>query len=475
MQANRLIDDMIDLEIEKINKIINKIKSDDIYDQHEIELWESIERVHLLGRRVGLGVLGLADALAMLNLQYASDEALNQIEKIFKKFHETLMISQWTLAIERGAFEVWNWDLEKDCVYIKNLPPSIQEKIKQYGRRNISFSTIAPTGSISILAQTSSGIEPIFMREYQRRRKLQSDELEQGVTPNFIDDEGVKWISYTVYHHNLEKWKKLHPNKDISKSPYANSEAGELDWRYRVKLQGLINKYITHSISSTCNLNKNISIDDVSELYLLAWKTECKGITIYRDGSRDGVLISNNQTKDVQCVERPKILSCDIHYSTIEGNPWIFFVGLLDGKPYEILGGKRTNIEIPKKYKTGWISKNGKIDKVRTYDLILGSLENEEEQLIIKDIGHIFSVDNSSFTRNVSMSLRYNIPINIICEQLHKDGEHNMFSFAKGVARVLKKYIKDGTEGGACPECDSKLIYKDGCVSCIQCGFSLCN
>ena len=482
--ASKMIDDMVDLEIEKVNKIIDKIKNDpDSEDdkRDEIKLWETIKLNYQNGRRVGLGILGFGDMIAMLNMTYDSDQAISIAEDVFKNFHQNVMESQAIISEQRGPFKVFDWEKESGNFYYNDIDQSIIERIKKTGRRNISITTIAPTGTIAMLAQVSSGIEPIFMRSYNRRRKLNGEEIDKGVTPDHVDDEGINWIHYQVFHHKLNEWKQLHLGESVDQSPYWGSEAGELDWRVRVKLQSIAQKYITHSISSTCNLHKQITQEEIGQIYLQAWKQGCKGITIYRDGSRDGILFSDEEDKENNIIEshapkRPKVLPCDIHYSTIEGNPWIFFVGHLNDAPYEILGGKRSHIEIPKKYKTGWIKKNGKVNGRRKYDLVLGSLDNDEEQTMIKDIGHNFSVDKSSFTRNISMSLRHGVPIKIICEQLHKDGESDIFSFAKGVARVLKKYIRDGESAtGECPGCGDQLKYKDGCVCCMSCGWSKCS
>lgn len=482
--ASRLIDDMIDLELEKCDKIIKKIINDPESNEIklvELKLWEKIKKTYIDGRRVGLGFTGLADTLAMLGLKYASPKSLEQIEEIMKNFHFTLSENQAILAKERGSFSVWDWKKESNCHYNKILPKRISDLIQQNGRRNISFSTCAPAGSISLLAQISSGIEPVFMLEYKRNRKLSQEEIDQGIKEEYIDPDGIKWTSCKVFHPGLKQWKQINPKKSIEKSPYFGCTASELNWKDRVKLQGLIQQYITHSISSTCNLPKNVSEEEVSDLYLTAWKEGCKGITIYRDGSRKGVLESNKDKEhsifETTAPFREKSLPCDIHYSTIQGNNWIFFVGLFNGRPYEIFGGQRTKIEIPKKYKTGWILKNGRDENGRrTYSLYLGTLEESDERLIIKDIASEFSPDVGSYTRIISTMLRHGVPIKIICEQLYKDSGNEWTTFEKGCARVLKKYIKDGEKaGGICENCKSdSLQYRDGCVICVSCGASKC-
>lgn len=482
--AIRLIDDLVDLEVEKVQGILDKInldpESDDV-KRNEKKLWTKILENYRKGRRVGLGITGLADMLAAMNLKYDSDDTLKFIEKTFKSFHETIMDENAEMAKERGKFEVWDWENEKDCHYIKILPDEIKDKIKKNGRRNISLTTIAPTGSISLLTQTSSGIEPVFKLAYTRRRKMTKEEIEKGIKPEFVDNDGVKWISFNVEHHGLEKWKKVYPKRDIKESPYWGCEASQLNWKNRIKMQSAIQAYISHSISATCNLNKDIAEAEVNDIYIKAWEAGCKGVTIYRDGSRTGVLVEKNEDKaDISqssAPKRPKVLECDIHYSTINGKEWIFFVGKMKGKPYDIFGGKKSSVEIAKKFKVGWIVKNGKIDGISTYDLYLGSLDDENERIIIKDIAHEFSPEAGSYTRIISAMLRHGIPINFICEQLHKvDEKANMFTFEMGISRVLKKYIRDGEKAGSkCHQCGGEMKYEGGCVICTVCGHSLCS
>jgi len=489
----RLIDDMIDLEIEKVNQIIAKIESDpedEEIKKEELNLWQKILYYYEQGRRTGLGVTALGDMLASLGIQYGSDKALETTEHVFKLFHLYTYDENANLAKERGSFPVWDWEKEKDSHYIKILPKEVQAKIKKYGRRNIASNTCAPAGSVSILTQTTSGIEPLFMRTYIRNRKMTSEEIQSGMKEAHIDSDGIKWTSYEVYHHGLEKWSEKHPNAKIENSPYANSEAAELDWRFRVKLQGIVQKYIDHSISSTVNLKKDISKEEVSELYMLAHEYKCKGVTTYRDGSRMGVLTSSvDKNKDKKFIsdnhapKREHVLSCEIHYSNIKNietgdiDQWIFMIGLFNGRPYEIFGGKKRNIEIPKKYKNGWIVKNGKNSQgIRTYDLYLGSLEESEERMIIKDIANEFSKSASSYTRIISTMLRHGVPIKTICEQLQKDSASDMWTFEKAVSRTIKKYIKDGEmANGSCQSCGhGELQYRDGCVICPSCGWSKC-
>lgn len=483
--ATRLIDDLVDLEIEKVKIVISKIKSDKEPDEIknvELNVWKTILKRHEDDRRVGLGVTGLADCLAMLGIRYGSAEAMKEIEVIFKSFHTYNMIEQCELAKERGSFKGWKYDLEKDNPHLTILSKEVKTEIEKYGRRNISTTTCAPAGTISIITRTSSGVEPVFEVEYHRRSKMTPEEEVKGVKPSNIDASGVKWKEYVVVHRGQQEWKKSNPDKKIEESPYHGCDARRLDWRGRVKTQAVIQKYITSSISSTINMPKSSTIKDVNDAYIMAWEEGCKGITVYRDGSRENILSTGAKTEDIietSAPKRPNVLSCDIHYSTIEKNNWAFFVGLLNGRPYDIFGGKKINVEIPKKFKNGWIKKNGKNERgVSTYDLYLGSLEESEDRMIIHDIASVFQPDTGSYTRMISAMLRHGIPIKFICEQLHKDSEEtSMFTFEKGVARVLKKYIKDGEKAtGLCLSCKSvNLQYRDGCVYCADCGYSKCS
>lgn len=472
----RLIDDAVDLEMEKIELIIKKIKTDPEPEEIknvELNLWKKILDICKKGRRVGIGTTGLADMLAKLNIKYASDKALAKVEKVFKKFHETIYDESCNLAKERGKFEVWDWEKEKDSHYIKILPKELQAKIKEHGRRNISNTTCPPTGSVSNLTMTSSGIEPVFMLSYKRNKKLTEDEITQGISPSYVDYSGIKWISFEVEHPGLQQWKQVHPKKSIEHSPYHGCTANDLNWKNRIKMQGLIQKYIDNSISVTVNLPKETSVEDVSKMYLFAWKEKCKGLTIYREGSRKGVL----EKKEDVLNKRPNVLPCNIHYSTIDGKEWIFFVGLVNDQPYEIFGGKREKVEIPKKYKSGWLVKEGKNDKGQnTYNLHVGSLEKSDDRLVVNDVNNIFSTHLGSYTRIISMMLRHRLPIQVICEQLKKDTYVTIGTFESAISRVLMKYIKHGTSSDeVCPNCKmAKLIYQEGCMHCPQCLTSRC-
>ena len=468
--AMRLSDDLVELELEKLENIRRVSDSDD-----EKELWTNLYKACSDGRRTGLGTHGLADAIARLNLAYDSDEALKVVDKIY----ETLKVSAYSesveLAKERGSFPVFDWQIEKDNAFIKSLPEALKAKIREHGRRNISILTNAPTGSVSIVSKTSSGIEPVFRNMYVRRRKLSHNELDE--TPDFVDDLGDRWKEFKVYHHNVQEYMKT-----LGKDEYPAFfvESDQIDWTRRVDIQAAIQKHIDHSISSTINLPKGTSPDVVGELYKEAWQKGLKGVTVYVDGSRTGVLITEDEeTKDTfvqnSAPKRPSELACDIHRPTIQGEEWTVLVGLMDGKPYEIMGGLSTYVEIPKKYTEGVIIKHPRKSTNSVYDLRFGEEGNE---VVVKNIVRAFDNPNYSvMTRVLSLSLRHGSDVKYVVEQLRKDRDSDMFSFSKVVARVLKKYIEDGTKASdkVCPDCSAEeLIYVEGCVTCQACGYAKC-
>lgn len=486
----RLIDDLVDLELEKVEKIIKKVQSDpepEFVKAIELNLWQKILETSKKGRKTGLGVTGLADMLASLNIKYSSQEAIDFCDKLFARLQNNVYNESAILAKERGAFSCWNWEKEKDNHYIKKLPKETQELIKKYGRRNIANLTLSPAGTTSLVTQTTSGIEPLYRHEMTRRRKMTQDEEKAGVLPDSIDTDGIKWIHSRVYHKGFLDWQQVTGKDCICDSPYSKSEAYELDPMFRVKLQGIIQSHIDSSISSTVNLPKTTTKEQVSDLYLAAFRAKCKGLTIYRDGSREGVLLTGTERPskimDSQAPSRTELLPCEIHTSTIKGNKWVFLVGLLDDRPYEVFGGKLENIDIPKKFIKGRekadavIRKNGKNSAgISTYDLLLGTTSTTHP-LEIKDVASMFSADNGTPTRLISMLLRHGVSIDNICEQIRKiPQEDSMMTFEKGISRVLRKYVADKTKAkGVCPECQSSLIYEGGCVKCSQCSWSRCD
>jgi len=467
----RLSDDLVELEIEKLEKIIKAADTPD-----EKSLWRKLLSACKKGRRTGLGTHGLADALACLSLAYDSKGALKVIDSIYGALKNSAYKESCLLARQRGAFEVFNWEKEKDNLFIKSLAPALQELIKKYGRRNISILTNAPTGSVSIMSQTSSGLEPVFRNSYIRRRKLSHNE--KDIEADFIDELGDKWLEYKIYHHNVQEWLNLHSNDKI---PDFFVTSDNIDWQKRIKIQSVIQRHIDHAISSTINLPKETPPAIVGELYLKGWKAGLKGITVYVDGSRSGVLITEKENKKETfpqngATKRPNDLICDIHHTTIKGERWTILVGLFEDRPYEVLGGLSNLIEIPKSYTTGILTKHHYKTKSNRYDLKFGT---NGDEVVVKGVVKVFDNPNhSAFTRMISLSLRHGGPPRLLVEQLLKDKDHDMFSFARCLARILKNYIKDGEEAHSdkvCPECNSGgLIYQDGCVTCSSCGYAKC-
>ena len=469
--AMRLSDDLVELELEKLANI------KDITDQEdEKALWNKLYETCAKGRRTGLGTHGLADAIARLGLAYDSDEAVKTIDKIYKTLKVESYKESVALAKERGTFPAFSWDLEKNNAFIQSLPKSLREDIAKYGRRNISILTNAPTGSVSILSQTSSGLEPVFRNSYIRRRKL--DHSESNIEADFVDDLGDRWKEFEVFHHNVQEYMDIMNVKEL---PDFFIESDQINWNKRIDIQATIQRHIDHSISSTINLPKDTDPSIVGELYFEGWRKGLKGITVYVDGSRSGVLVTKDEKEDAYFIQnnapkRPIELPCEIHRPTIQGEEWTILVGLMDGKPYEIMGGLSTFVEVPRKLTHGILVKHPRKSTNSIYDLKIG--ENGSE-FRIKDIVKVFDNPNHSvFTRMISLSLRHGSGVKYVVEQLRKDKNSDMFSFSKVIARVLKKYIEDGdiASDKNCPECSAEgLIYVDGCVTCTSCGFSKCS
>lgn len=484
-KAQRLMDDMVDLELEKIQLIIDKVKSDpepDYIKAPELSLWEKIYKTAENGRRTGLGITALGDTLAYLGLRYGSDESIKMTEEIYRTLAIASYKASVDMAEERGAFPVYSYDKEKNHEFIldvMNEDLELKAKWAKFGRRNIANLTTAPAGSVSIECQTTSGIEPAFMVQYKRRKKItNSDEV---ATVDFIDDLGDKWQEFTVYHHGFKKWMEVTGLTAYEDSPYFKSMSGDVDWEAKVRLQGAAQKWVDHAISCTVNVPNETTVETVQKIYSTGWKSGCKGLTIYRDGSRSGVLIADEPKKEVPtkalvdhfAPKRPEILPCDIYHFTVKGEKWNAFVGLYEGRPYEIFAGRAEYIAIPKSRKTGTIKKNG------AYNVIIGEGENE---ITIKDLAKVFeNSTESAFTRTISLALRHGTPIQFVVEQLDKGAskEDEMFSLSKGLMRVLKAYIKDGTTVSSttkCPGCGASgsLVYQDGCMLCSSCGDSKC-
>jgi ribonucleoside-diphosphate reductase alpha chain len=494
-KAQRLMDDMVDLEIEQVDKILAKIDEDpepESVKRIEKDLWENIKKQATRGRRTGLGVTAVGDTLAALGIQYGSKKSITVVEKFYKCLAVNAYRSSCILAKERGAFPIHSNDKEMGHPFLERIwkaAPDVYDMSKKYGRRNIALTTTAPAGSVSTLTQTTSGIEPAYLLKYTRRKKITESDINASI--DFVDDVGDKWQEYTVYHHGFKNWMDvaqlenpsifngLSQEAVVEMSPYAGATSNEIDWVAKVKMQAAAQKWVCHAISNTTNVPADTDTDTIKKIYMEGWKSGCKGVTVYRDGSRSGVLVSTEKEKSFksrEAPERPEELRCDIHHASIRGEAWTVMVGILDGQPYEVMGGLQKYIEIPKKYKSGIIIKHAYKSKNSRYDLQIGK---NGDGFLIKDIVSVFDNPNhAGYTRTISLAMRHGAPAQYVVEQLLKDREMDMFSFSKVIARVLKTYIKDGTVPGknVCENCGAEdtLSYQEGCVSCTACGHAKC-
>lgn len=483
VKAQRLMDDLIDIEIEHIDAIIKKVESDpepDDIKAIETALWQKIRDACVKGRRTGLGLTGVGDTLAYLNIRYGSKESILMIEELYRSLAVAANKSSVQLAVERGAFPICDVSRMVKHQFISRLLDASDAETRaafmKYGRRNICLTTTAPAGSVSLMTRTTSGIEPAYMLQYVRRRKLTQNDV--GIRVDFEDSMGDKWQEYDVFHPGFKHWRDVSGLTDVKSSPYHMSTSNDVDWVASVDVQAVAQRWIEHSLSKTCNLPASTTRDVVAQVYMRAWKTGCKGFTVYRDGCRAGVLVSakTNDVATTTKTTRPKELPCEIHHANIKGEAWTILVGMIDEKPYEIFGGLSRFVEIPKKYDRGLIIKNERKTMAATYDLRICN----GSDITIKDIVEQFDNPNHSvMTRMISLALRQGAPIQQVVEQLQKgDRDSDMFSFAKVLSRVLKGYIVDGAETDIVKKCDScggtKFHYSEGCVSCSSCGWSRC-
>lgn len=487
-ESQRLMDDLVELELQAIEKILGKIESDsepDNIKSVELETWQLLYNAGKKGRRTGLGFTALADVLAALGMKYDSQEAIEMIEAIMRFKLKAEFDSSIDMAIERGSFEGFDPIIENESEFVQMIQkefPNLYDRMMKYGRRNISISTVAPTGSLSILAQSSSGLEPVFMTSYKRRKKVNASNLDVKV--DFVDDLGDKWQEFPVYHPKLKMWMDITGEVDELKSPYQGSTAPEIDWIQRVQIQSIIQKYITHSISSTINLPNDVSIEKVGDIYMKSWEMGLKGITVYRDGSRSGVLISNEPKKETyketNAPKRPKSLDCDIIRFTNKGEKWIGFVGVFDGRPYEVFTGRADSYsildtEIPSSIESGQMRRS-KIDGQSKYDFIYN---DKGEEKIQEWINKAFNNHYWNYARMISGVLRHGMPLPYVVDlinTLNLDDEV-ITTWKNGVARMIKKYIPNGTEATdkKCKDCSSEsVIYQEGCLVCNNCGSSKC-
>ena len=499
--AQRIMDDIIDLELEKVEAILEKIYTDpedEEIKRVEINLWENIKRKALEGRRTGVGITAEGDMLAALGLGYGSENAIDFSVEVHKTLALETYRSSVEMAKERGAFEVFDFNKERDNPFLIRLgkeDPELIEEMKKHGRRNISLLTIAPTGTTSLMTQTTSGIEPVFLPVYKRRRKVNPNDRE--ATVNFVDEVGDSWEEHNVFHHNFLTWLRVNgmdpeevknfSDEDVQelvkRSPYHKATSKDVDWVQKVKMQGAIQKWVDHSISVTINLPSNAKEELVGELYVNAWKSGCKGVTVYRDGSRTGVLVASdkNKKKETQFpIKRPKELEAEILRFKNNDEDWIAFVGLLDGKPYEIFTGRKEEdtFPIPSKVKRGVILKTKNEDGTKRYDFQY--VDKYGYKVTMGGLSHQFNSEFWNYAKLISGVMRHGMPvvdsINLI-SSLRLDNE-SINTWSAGVVRSLKKYIPNGTKaksGLKCEECDSNnLVYQEGCLICTECGHSKC-
>ena len=505
--AQRIMDDIIDLELEKIERIMEKIDADPESEEvkgAERHLWEKIYRKSGLGRRTGVGITAEGDMLAAMGLRYGTEEATEFSEQVHKTVALEAYRSSVNMAKERGAFEIYDAEREKNNPFInriKDADPALYEDMVRYGRRNIACLTIAPTGTTSLMTQTTSGIEPVFMPVYMRRRKVNPNDA--NVRVDFVDETGDTFEEYVVFHHKFLTWMEVNgydPNKHytqeeiddlVAKSPYYKATSNDVDWLMKVKMQGRIQKWVDHSISVTINLPNSVDEELVNRLYVEAWRSGCKGCTVYRDGSRAGVLISTKKDKKKeeeechckppQVVEvRPKVLEADVVRFQNNKEKWVAFVGLLDGRPYEIFTGLQDDEEgivLPKSVTSGRIIKNYDEDGVKRYDF---QFENKRGyKMTIEGLSEKFNKEYWNYAKLISGVLRWRMPIEQVIKlvgSLQLDSE-NINTWKNGVERALKKYVQDGTEakGVKCPNCGHEtLVYQEGCLICKTCGSSRC-
>ena len=505
--AQRIMDDIIDLEAEKIEKILEKIDSDPEsveVKQSERHLWEKIRQKTLLGRRTGVGITAEGDMLAALGLRYGTEEATDFAEQVQKSLALAAYNSSVQMAKERGAFAIYDAKREEQNPFIQRLreaDPQLYTAMTTYGRRNIACLTIAPTGTTSLMTQTTSGIEPVVLPVYKRRRKVNPNDAESRV--DYVDETGDAFEEYIVFHHKFVTWMEAngYPTSKrytqaevdnlVAKSPYFKATSNDVDWLMKVRMQGRIQKWVDHSISVTINLPSDVSEDLVNQLYVEAWKCGCKGCTVYRDGSRSGVLISTDNKKkkkeDCNCMQapiivakRPRELDADVVRFQNNREKWIAFVGLLNGRPYEIFTGladDEEGIMLPKNIAKGTIIKSYDEDGQKHYDF---QFKNKRGyKMTIEGLDGKFRPEYWNYAKLISGVLRYGMPIDQVIKLVQgmELNNESINTWKNGVERALKKYLPNGTvaKGQTCPNCGQEtLVYQEGCLICTNCGASRC-
>ncbi len=506
--AQRIMDDIIDLESEKIEKILAKIDADPEsmeIKQAERHLWEKIQRKTLMGRRTGVGITAEGDMLAALGFRYGSDEAIDFAEEVQKTLALAAYRSSVELAKERGAFQIYDAAREENNPFISRLrdaDPELYKEMVRYGRRNIACLTIAPTGTTSLMSQTTSGIEPVFLPVYKRRRKVNPNDTEVHV--DYVDETGDAFEEYIVFHHKFVTWMEAHGiptakkytmdevNELVTRSPYYKATSSDVDWMQKVRMQGRIQKWVDHSISVTINLPTDVSEQLVNDLYIEAWRSGCKGCTVYRDGSRSGVLLATDNSKKkkeeekakteapVIVTTRPRELEAEVIRFQNKKDRWIAFVGLLNGRPYEIFTGladDEEGIMLPKNISHGAIIKSYDEDGKKHYDFQFKNRRGYK--MTIEGLDGKFNPEYWNYAKLISGVLRYGMPIDQVIKLVQGMdlNDESINTWKAGVERALKKYLPNGTiaKGQTCPNCGCEtLVYQEGCLICTQCGSSRC-
>ncbi len=491
-EAQRLMDDLVDLELEAVERILDKIDSDpepDHIKRVERETWELLYKNGKEGRRTGLGFTAMGDAIAALGLKFDSEDAIAVMDDLMRTKCRAEFDSSIDMALERGKFKGFDPEIEHKSEFIQMMQeefPDVYARMMEIGRRNISISTVAPTGTLSMLAQTSSGIEPVYMLSYKRRRKVNPSDPSARV--DFTDDMGDSWQEFTIYHPKLKEWMRITGEDSIDASPYNGSTAPEIDWKKRIEIQATVQKYVTHSISSTINLPKDVPVDRVGEIYLNAWKEGLKGITVYRDGSRTGVLVSESDEKEEKktkkkqnnAVKRPAKLEASVVRFKNDNVTWMAVVGILNGSPYEIFTGRAEDVfALPSYIQQGWVLKNRDEYGKSRYDFQF--LDKDGYRVTIEGLSRSFNKEYWNYAKLISGVLRHGMPLPYVVDLV---GGLNLFdetinTWKNGVVRALKKFIPDGTEAvdRVCPECHDPegLIYEEGCLKCKSCAYSKCD
>ncbi len=489
-ESQRLMDDLVTLELENVDKIIAKIEADpepSVVKETELSTWKMLKENGEKGRRTGLGFTALADTMAALDIKFDSVQALEKIDEIMAVKCKAEFESSIDMAIERGKFSVYDSKVEEQSEFVdffKLKFPEVYDRMVKHGRRNISISTVAPTGTVSLLAQTSSGIEPVFMLAYKRRRKLMGKEQKKA---DFVDDMGDHWEEFNVHHPKLKQWMDMYPEKSEEENPYRGSTAPEIDWHKRIEVQAVIQKYVTHSISSTINLPEDTKVDLVNKIYMKAWEKGIKGLTIYRDGSRAGVLVKQDEDKDGldnlvshKPPKRASEIEAKVVRFTNDNKPWMAFVGLIEGRPYEIFTGRAEDaFALPNFVDSGSIIKSRDAKKKSRYDFRY--VDSQGYNVTIEGLSRSFNQEYWNYAKLISGIIRHGMPLIEVVhliDNLNLDDAY-INTWKNGVNRALKCFIPNGTKtkDHLCPNCGDEegLVFEEGCLHCKSCGHSKCS